>query len=30
MSNSAWKMDRDGQGIAWVTLDKPETSANTL
>jgi 3-hydroxyacyl-CoA dehydrogenase / enoyl-CoA hydratase / 3-hydroxybutyryl-CoA epimerase len=30
MSNSAWKMDRDGQGIAWLTLDKPETSANTL
>ncbi len=30
MSNSAWKMERDGQGIAWLTLDKPETSANTL
>jgi 3-hydroxyacyl-CoA dehydrogenase/enoyl-CoA hydratase/3-hydroxybutyryl-CoA epimerase len=30
MSNSAWKMDRDGQGIAWLTLDKPDTSANTL
>ncbi|MEJ0006919.1 MAG: 3-hydroxyacyl-CoA dehydrogenase NAD-binding domain-containing protein [Steroidobacteraceae bacterium] len=30
MSNSAWKMDRDSQGIAWLTLDKPETSANTL
>jgi 3-hydroxyacyl-CoA dehydrogenase / enoyl-CoA hydratase / 3-hydroxybutyryl-CoA epimerase len=30
MSNSAWKMDRDGQGIAWLTLDKPATSANTL
>jgi len=30
MSNSAWKMDRDGDGIAWLTLDKPETSANTL
>jgi 3-hydroxyacyl-CoA dehydrogenase/enoyl-CoA hydratase/3-hydroxybutyryl-CoA epimerase len=30
MSNSAWKMDRDGQGIAWLTLDKPGTSANTL
>jgi 3-hydroxyacyl-CoA dehydrogenase/enoyl-CoA hydratase/3-hydroxybutyryl-CoA epimerase len=23
-------MDRDGQGIAWLTLDKPGTSANTL
>jgi 3-hydroxyacyl-CoA dehydrogenase / enoyl-CoA hydratase / 3-hydroxybutyryl-CoA epimerase len=30
MSNPAWKMERDGQGIAWLTLDKPETSANTL
>ncbi len=30
MSNSAWKMDRDGEGIAWLTLDKPDTSANTL
>jgi len=30
MSNSAWKMERDSQGIAWLTLDKPETSANTL
>ena len=30
MSNTAWKMDRDGQGIAWLTLDKPGTSANTL
>ena len=23
-------MERDSQGIAWLTLDKPETSANTL
>jgi 3-hydroxyacyl-CoA dehydrogenase / enoyl-CoA hydratase / 3-hydroxybutyryl-CoA epimerase len=30
MSNSAWKMDRDGEGIAWLILDKPGTSANTL
>jgi 3-hydroxyacyl-CoA dehydrogenase / enoyl-CoA hydratase / 3-hydroxybutyryl-CoA epimerase len=30
MSNPAWKMERDSQGIAWLTLDKPETSANTL
>jgi 3-hydroxyacyl-CoA dehydrogenase / enoyl-CoA hydratase / 3-hydroxybutyryl-CoA epimerase len=30
MSNPAWKMDRDSQGIAWLTLDKPDTSANTL
>src|ERR1700722_16022256 len=30
MSNSAWKMDRDSAGIAWLTLDKPEPSATTL
>jgi 3-hydroxyacyl-CoA dehydrogenase / enoyl-CoA hydratase / 3-hydroxybutyryl-CoA epimerase len=30
MTNSAWKMDRDAEGIAWLTLDKPDTSANTL
>jgi 3-hydroxyacyl-CoA dehydrogenase/enoyl-CoA hydratase/3-hydroxybutyryl-CoA epimerase len=30
MNNPAWKMERDGQGIAWLTLDKPDTSANTL
>jgi 3-hydroxyacyl-CoA dehydrogenase/enoyl-CoA hydratase/3-hydroxybutyryl-CoA epimerase len=23
-------MERDSQGIAWLTLDKPDTSANTL
>jgi 3-hydroxyacyl-CoA dehydrogenase / enoyl-CoA hydratase / 3-hydroxybutyryl-CoA epimerase len=27
---AAWKMDRDAEGIAWLTLDKPGTSANVL
>jgi 3-hydroxyacyl-CoA dehydrogenase/enoyl-CoA hydratase/3-hydroxybutyryl-CoA epimerase len=27
---SAWKMERDAEGIAWLTLDKPGTSTNTL
>ena len=30
MSNNAWKLDRDADGIAWLTLDKPGSSANTL
>lgn len=30
MTQSAWKLDHDAQGIAWLTLDKPDTSANTL
>jgi 3-hydroxyacyl-CoA dehydrogenase/enoyl-CoA hydratase/3-hydroxybutyryl-CoA epimerase len=31
MSNdNAWKLERDADGIAWLTLDKPGSSANTL
>ena len=30
MNNSAWRMTRDADDIAWLTLDRPETSANTL
>src|SRR6185312_11807627 len=26
----AWKMDRDADGIVWLTLDKPGSSANVL
>ena len=26
----AWKMERDAEGIAWLTLDKPGTSTNVL
>jgi 3-hydroxyacyl-CoA dehydrogenase/enoyl-CoA hydratase/3-hydroxybutyryl-CoA epimerase len=26
----AWKLDRDADGIAWLTLDKPGSSANVL
>jgi 3-hydroxyacyl-CoA dehydrogenase/enoyl-CoA hydratase/3-hydroxybutyryl-CoA epimerase len=26
----AWQLTRDPQGIAWLTLDKPKTSANVL
>jgi len=26
----AWTIDRDADGIAWLTLDKPGTSANVL
>ena len=26
----AWKLERDAEGIAWLTLDKPNTSANVL
>jgi 3-hydroxyacyl-CoA dehydrogenase/enoyl-CoA hydratase/3-hydroxybutyryl-CoA epimerase len=25
-----WKLDRDADGVAWLTLDKPGTSANVL
>jgi 3-hydroxyacyl-CoA dehydrogenase/enoyl-CoA hydratase/3-hydroxybutyryl-CoA epimerase len=25
-----WKMDRDADGIVWLALDKPDTSANVL
>jgi 3-hydroxyacyl-CoA dehydrogenase/enoyl-CoA hydratase/3-hydroxybutyryl-CoA epimerase len=27
---SAWSSERDADGIAWLTLDRPGTSANTL
>jgi 3-hydroxyacyl-CoA dehydrogenase/enoyl-CoA hydratase/3-hydroxybutyryl-CoA epimerase len=27
---SYWKMDRDTDGVVWLTLDKPGTSANVL
>jgi 3-hydroxyacyl-CoA dehydrogenase/enoyl-CoA hydratase/3-hydroxybutyryl-CoA epimerase len=27
---AAWTMERDAAGIAWLTLDKPGTSANVL
>ncbi|MGH8260177.1 MAG: enoyl-CoA hydratase-related protein, partial [Steroidobacteraceae bacterium] len=27
---TAWKMERDADGIVWLTLDKPETSTNVL
>ena len=26
----SWKLERDAEGIAWLTLDKPGTSANVL
>ena len=29
-SASAWKLERDAEGIAWLTLDKPGTSTNVL
>jgi 3-hydroxyacyl-CoA dehydrogenase/enoyl-CoA hydratase/3-hydroxybutyryl-CoA epimerase len=30
MSYQAWKVDRDPSGIVWLTIDKPNTSANVL
>ncbi|HUL45654.1 MAG TPA: 3-hydroxyacyl-CoA dehydrogenase NAD-binding domain-containing protein [Steroidobacteraceae bacterium] len=33
MSNEAarnWSLERDAEGVAWLTLDKPGTSANVL
>jgi 3-hydroxyacyl-CoA dehydrogenase/enoyl-CoA hydratase/3-hydroxybutyryl-CoA epimerase len=27
---AAWKLEQDAEGIAWLTLDKPNTSANVL
>ena len=27
---AAWTLERDSEGIAWLTLDKPGTSANVL
>jgi len=29
-NTSNWKMDRDADGIVWLTLDKPGSSANVL
>jgi 3-hydroxyacyl-CoA dehydrogenase/enoyl-CoA hydratase/3-hydroxybutyryl-CoA epimerase len=29
-SAAAWKVERDADGIAWLTLDKPGTSTNVL
>src|SRR5215470_10428738 len=29
-SAGSWKLERDAEGIAWLTLDKPGTSANVL
>jgi 3-hydroxyacyl-CoA dehydrogenase/enoyl-CoA hydratase/3-hydroxybutyryl-CoA epimerase len=29
-SARSWKLERDAEGIAWLTLDKPNTSANVL
>jgi len=28
--SSAWQLERDSESIAWLTLDKPGTSANVL
>jgi 3-hydroxyacyl-CoA dehydrogenase / enoyl-CoA hydratase / 3-hydroxybutyryl-CoA epimerase len=29
-ARSAWQVERDGDGIVWLTADKPDTSANVL
>jgi 3-hydroxyacyl-CoA dehydrogenase / enoyl-CoA hydratase / 3-hydroxybutyryl-CoA epimerase len=29
-TGSAWRMERDSDGIVWLTLDKPGTSTNVL
>ncbi|MGA3158626.1 MAG: enoyl-CoA hydratase-related protein, partial [Steroidobacteraceae bacterium] len=29
-SATAWRLDRDADGIAWLTLDRPDKSANAL
>ncbi|HVN45403.1 MAG TPA: 3-hydroxyacyl-CoA dehydrogenase NAD-binding domain-containing protein [Steroidobacteraceae bacterium] len=29
-TSRSWKLERDAEGIAWLTLDKPGTSANVL
>jgi 3-hydroxyacyl-CoA dehydrogenase / enoyl-CoA hydratase / 3-hydroxybutyryl-CoA epimerase len=29
-SARSWKLERDAEGVAWLTLDKPGTSANVL
>src|SRR4051812_15431771 len=30
MTDAAWKLERDSDSIAWLTIDKPGTSANVL
>ena len=30
MNTTAWRVERDAESIAWLTLDKPGGSANTL
>jgi 3-hydroxyacyl-CoA dehydrogenase/enoyl-CoA hydratase/3-hydroxybutyryl-CoA epimerase len=29
-NSAAWKIERDAEGIVWLTIDKPGTSANVL
>ena len=29
-TGGAWKVDQDADGVAWLTIDKPATSANVL
>src|SRR4030088_1980727 len=29
-ASGSWKLERDAEGIAWLTLDKPGSSANVL
>jgi 3-hydroxyacyl-CoA dehydrogenase/enoyl-CoA hydratase/3-hydroxybutyryl-CoA epimerase len=29
-SGSSWKVDKDADAVVWLTLDKPNTSANVL
>src|SRR5258708_5213998 len=29
-AGSSWKLERDSEAIAWLTIDKPATSANVL
>src|SRR5580698_8044938 len=29
-STTAWQLTRDSEGIAWLTLDRPDKSANAL
>jgi len=28
--SASWKADRDAEGVVWLTLDKPGSSANVL
>ena len=29
-ATGSWKLERDSDGIAWLTIDKPGSSANVL